>query len=172
MYFPFGAEAYALVPGGFEGTNDFGREAIEVLLARMENDRSTISVVAAGYTAEMERFLDSNVGLRSRFGNIITFANYDGPALLAVADAMATKSDFYWKDGERRLLAHAFIRLAAVPPKGWANGRSVRMLLDEAVTAQAGRLSEADFGDDEMSVLTEEDARNALAARFPSAAGP
>lgn len=160
-------EAYALAPKGFEGTNDFGREAIEAILARMENDRATTAVVVAGYTDEMDRFLDSNPGLRSRFGSTVIFGDYDGPTLLAVADAMAASADYQWDQAARQLLGSALTRLSAAPPRGWANARSVRTILDEAVTAQADRLSADGFTDDELSILTEADAHLALASRFP-----
>lgn len=162
-------EAYSLVPRGFESSNDFGREAVETVLARMENDRATTAVIAAGYAEEMDRFLDSNPGLRSRFANTVTFEHFDGPTLVRVAESMAEKGDYGWDPEALRLLGQAFTRLAAAPPKGWANARSVRSVLDLAVTAQADRLSEIGFGDDDLARLIEEDARTALQRLYPQA---
>ncbi|MDR3627463.1 MAG: AAA family ATPase, partial [Ignavibacteriaceae bacterium] len=60
-------EAYSLVKGGDANSSDFGKEAIDTLLKRMEDDRGKFIVIAAGYTDEMESFLNSNPGLQSRF---------------------------------------------------------------------------------------------------------
>ena len=67
-------EAYALVSTGAK--NDFGLVAIDTLLARMENDRNRLVVIVAGYRADLDRFLDTNEGLRSRFTRSIDFPSY------------------------------------------------------------------------------------------------
>ena len=67
-------EAYALVATGAK--NDFGLVAIDTLLARMENDRDRLVVIVAGYRADLDRFLDTNEGLRSRFTRSIDFPSY------------------------------------------------------------------------------------------------
>src|SRR5262249_43430475 len=65
-------EAYALAGGG---QNDYGGEALETLLKRMEDRRGEFAVIAAGYSAPMKAFLDANPGLRSRFDRVMTFAD-------------------------------------------------------------------------------------------------
>ena len=67
-------EAYALVATGAK--NDFGLVAIDTLLARMENDRDRLVVIVAGYRADLDKFLDTNEGLRSRFTRNIEFPSY------------------------------------------------------------------------------------------------
>ena len=67
-------EAYTLIQTGLSGGDAFGREAVDTLLARMENDRDRLVVIIAGYDAEIDRFLASNEGLASRFSKRIRFS--------------------------------------------------------------------------------------------------
>ena len=75
-------EAYTLIQTGLSGGDAFGREAVDTLLARMENDRDRLVVIIAGYDAEIDRFLGSNEGLASRFTKRVRFSSY-GPVELA-----------------------------------------------------------------------------------------
>ena len=84
-------EAYALVATGAK--NDFGLVAIDTLLARMENDRDRLVVIIAGYRADLDRFLDTNQGLRSRFTRSIDFPSYQPAELIEIANFMAAKRD-------------------------------------------------------------------------------
>ena len=77
-------EAYALVATGAK--NDFGLVAIDTLLARMENDRDRLVVIIAGYRADLDRFLDTNQGLRSRFTRSIDFPSYKPAELIEIAE--------------------------------------------------------------------------------------
>lgn len=81
-------EAYALVSTGAK--NDFGLVAIDTLLARMENDRERLVVIVAGYRADLDRFLDTNEGLRSRFTRSIDFPSYSAKELVEIATRMST----------------------------------------------------------------------------------
>ena len=75
-------EAYSLSDGG---SNDFGREAIETLLKRMEDRRGEFIVIAAGYTQNMEKFMESNPGLKSRFDKVFNFEDFNADELFTVA---------------------------------------------------------------------------------------
>lgn len=161
-------EAYSLVPSG-PASNDFGSEAVDVLLKRMEDNRNSFCVIVAGYDAEMQRFLDSNTGLRSRFAQTVTFPNYDASALQSILEGMAAKDDYRIDPGAEALLARALTRLAAAPPTGWANARSMRGLLSAMVDAQSERLAVADLDSEDLGLLTEEDARSALQRLYPQA---
>lgn len=156
-------EAYSLAAPTGGGGPDFGAEAIEVLLARMEEDRGAFAVIVAGYPADMERLLASNAGLRSRFEETVEFRAYDGPTLVRVAQVIAASADYEWDDEAMDVLRSAFARLAAAPPPGWANGRSVRQVVGAAAKAQHRRLSQAE----PSRILTVEDAEGALARLYP-----
>jgi len=130
-------EAYALAPG-IEG-RDFGPEAIEVLLKRMEDYRHRLVVVVAGYPALMHRFLDSNPGLRSRFAREIVFPDYSTDDLLEIVRRFAS-------DGEYVLDEAAEIELRRILDgverrQGFGNARYARTLFEQALNAQALRLA-------------------------------
>lgn len=161
-------EAYSLTPDG-PASNDFGSQAVDVLLKRMEDQRTEFCVIVAGYEREMERFLESNTGLRSRFANSVTFPNYDANALQSILEGMAAQADYRIDPSAETLLAKALTRLAAAAPTGWANARSMRGLLSAMVDAQSERLATADLDSEDLCLLTEADARAALTRLFPQA---
>lgn len=155
-------EAYSLASTGGGGP-DFGAEAIEVLLARMEEERGRLAVIVAGYPDDIETLLASNAGLRSRFEETIRFEPYDAPTLVRIAQAIAHEADYEWDDDALDVLRAAFTRLVAAPPEGWANGREVRKVLGQASRAQSRRLGEAE----PERTLTADDARTALQRLYP-----
>src|SRR4051812_16250362 len=85
-------EAYALDRG--TERLDFGSEAIETLLKRMEDERHRLVVIVAGYPALMRRFLESNPGLQSRFSREITFPDYTTDELVAITEKFAAESEY------------------------------------------------------------------------------
>ncbi|WP_328611446.1 AAA family ATPase [Amycolatopsis sp. NBC_00345] len=150
-------EAYTLAQGT---GSDFGPEAIAELLVQMENHREDLIVIAAGYPADMDRFLDANAGLRSRFGGTVEFADYDAAQLTAIFAAMAAGQGY-------RLSADLTAALPGVMAgidrgRGFANGRSARARLERAIAAQSLRLAGPDVdleavGDAELTLLTAAD---------------
>jgi len=137
-------EAYALTPA--DGRMDFGAEAVETLLKRMEDYRHRLVVIVAGYPRLMRRFLDSNPGLRSRFSREISFPDYSTPELLAITERFAATSEYDLEEGAARELTAIFDGVRR--GEGFGNARFARTLFEQALNAQALRLA----GDSERPV--------------------
>src|SRR4051794_19771087 len=133
-------EAYSLAVG--DERYDFGPEAIETLLKRMEDYRHRLVVIVAGYPRLMQRFLQSNPGLRSRFSREITFPDYSTDELLAIAENMAGEYE-YMLDEEAKTPLRVILAGAA-RGEGFGNARFARTLLEQALNAQALRLARAE----------------------------
>src|SRR5438093_8598780 len=99
-------EAYALSVG--DERLDFGPEAIETLLKRMEDHRHRLVVIVAGYPRLMHRFLQSNPGLRSRFSREISFPDYSTDELVAITEKLAGEYE-YALDNEAREILHEIL---------------------------------------------------------------
>src|SRR3954468_14899039 len=101
-------EAYSLVRPGPHGRQDFGPEAVETLLKRMEDYRHRLVVIVAGYPRLMEEFLGSNPGLRSRFAREIDFPDYSTQELLAITGKFAAENEYVLTDGADQELTRLF----------------------------------------------------------------
>jgi stage V sporulation protein K len=130
-------EAYALAPD--VNRNDFGPEAVEALLKRMEDFRERLVVIVAGYPRLMERFLDSNPGLRSRFAREITFPDYDTAELVAITRRFAQQHEYVLEPGAEDALRRIFD--GAQRGEGFGNARYARTIFEQALNAQALRLA-------------------------------
>jgi SpoVK/Ycf46/Vps4 family AAA+-type ATPase len=130
-------EAYALAPE--DGRMDFGPEAIEILLKRMEDHRHRLVVIVAGYPRLMEAFLLSNPGLRSRFAREITFPDYSVDALEAIFDRMLAQHEYTLEPGAEQMLRRILAGLHAGEDSG--NARFARTLFEQTLNRQALRLS-------------------------------
>lgn len=124
-------EAYALTKKG-GGGQDFGQEAIDILLKRMEDERGKFIVIAAGYTEEMETFLASNPGLKSRFARTFEFEDYTPEELLKIFEMLMKNEEYSITDEAKDYLLKEFIRLYRKRDKNFGNARLVRMLFEEA----------------------------------------
>jgi type VII secretion ATPase EccA len=131
-------EAYALARRAQRGA-DFGQEAIETLLKRMEDHRHRLVVIVAGYPALMHEFLDSNPGLRSRFARELTFPDYSSEELVAITERFAGENEYRVTPAAAEELRRIFDR--AVRGEGFGNARYARTLFEQALNAQALRLS-------------------------------
>jgi stage V sporulation protein K len=131
-------EAYALARYGYRGP-DFGQEAIETLLKRMEDFRHRLVVIVAGYPRLMNEFLDSNPGLRSRFSREITFPDYSTDELVAISEGFARQNEYRIDPGGAEELRRIFARPAR--DEGFGNARFARTIFEQALNAQALRLA-------------------------------
>ena len=131
-------EAYALANS--ENANDFGREAIEVLLKNMEDHRDDLIVIVAGYTDEMERFIHSNPGLESRFNRFLHFPDYTVDEMLRIFE-MQCKKGCYTLEAEAAGLVRDFIKEENTDPVSFGNARGVRNIFEQILVNQANRLA-------------------------------
>jgi type VII secretion ATPase EccA len=118
---------------------DFGAEAIETLLKRMEDERDRLVVIVAGYPRLMERFLQSNPGLRSRFSREIDFPDYTTDELLAITRKFAAEHEYTLGDGVEDALRRIYDN--AVRGEGFGNARFARTIFEQALNQQALRLA-------------------------------
>ncbi len=130
-------EAYSLNRGG---DKDFGREATDVLVKAMEDRRSALVVILAGYRDEMDRFLRSNPGLRSRIPLQLDFPDYSLDELLRIADQMLTERQYRACPAARARLRELLAGPLGRAATATGNARLVRNLLERALRHQAMRL--------------------------------
>nr|WP_290224818.1 AAA family ATPase [Trichocoleus desertorum] len=149
-------EAYALVPK--EAGRDFGQEAIDVLLKRMEDYRDRLVIIVAGYTDEMTTFIESNPGLKSRFNRYFYFNHYKPEELLAIFEKMSGKSHFRLTSATKEKLRTLFSELYTNRDRTFGNARVVRNLFEKSIEQQANRLAVLTSLDDEvLTTLLPED---------------
>ncbi|MFD3683553.1 right-handed parallel beta-helix repeat-containing protein [Nocardiopsis sp. NPDC058631] len=129
-------EAYSLAPRG--SGNDFGQEAIDTLVKLMEDHRDEAVVIVAGYTNEMQRFLDSNPGLASRFNHQVEFPDYSDDELVTIVERMAKSSGYTCGEPTTAALHEHFS--GVVRDVNFGNARYARQVLERMITRQAGRL--------------------------------
>ena len=145
-------EAYSLARPG----NDFGQEAIDTLLKFMEDNRDRIVVIVAGYPNEMQRFINSNPGLSSRFTKTIEFPPYGANELAAILRVMAKRQNFVLPDDLESSLA-PWLKVG-MRNKSWGQAREMRTLLERAREAQATRIAHDPSGDVRQLAMTDIDA--------------
>jgi stage V sporulation protein K len=151
-------EAYSLAVA--EDRLDFGAEAIETLLKRMEDYRHRLVVIVAGYPRLMHRFLESNPGLRSRFSREITFPDYSTDELVEIFVRFAAESEYHLAAGADESLREILGR--AERDESFGNARFARTLFEQSLNAQALRLGHGDvesLTQSELTALTADDLR-------------
>ncbi|WP_318307731.1 right-handed parallel beta-helix repeat-containing protein [Amycolatopsis solani] len=160
-------EAYTLSAGSGGSGPDFGQEAIDALMKIMEDQRDSLVVIVAGYSEQMDVFLESNPGLASRFTRTIEFPNYSVDELVTITTGLTRKHYYELTDDALTTLREYFERV----PKNstFGNGRVARKLFEAMVNNQASRLAlQPPSKDSELNRLTAEDLRAEL-ANLPAA---
>ena len=133
-------EAYALVNA--DNANDFGHEAIEVILKNMEDHRKDLIVIVAGYTDRMEQFIHANPGLESRFNKYFFFEDYDGKQLMEIFRSMCKKNGYTLSEEGEQFMEKDLQALYEERDENFGNARDVRNLFEQAVARQADRVSQ------------------------------
>ncbi len=148
-------EAYSLAK---DNKKDFGNEAIEVLLKKMEDHRDQLVVIVAGYPDEMEEFIESNPGLQSRFNRYFTFDHYKPKELIAIFELFCNKNDFVLAEDAKEKMQFIFEKLYEKRHKSFGNARVARNLFEKIIEYQANRIvSITPLTEELLKTIVEED---------------
>ncbi|NNT71016.1 AAA family ATPase [Flavobacterium sp. IMCC34852] len=149
-------EAYALTQNLMG--NDYGAEAVNTLLKRMEDHRDDLSVVVAGYTEPMKIFVESNPGLRSRFNRFFYFDHFTAEQLYQIFETFCKQSDFIIDESAKEKLEDTFDLLVDQKDDSFGNARVVRNLFEKCVQNQANRIIKlTKISKKTLKTFTEED---------------
>lgn len=132
-------EAYSLADG--RNDDSYGREAIETLLKRMEDDRDRLVVILAGYSQEIQGFIDSNPGLQSRFNRYIHFDDYTAEELQRIFLFNVEKAQYKITQEAYNAVLIKIRQKIAEQDKHFGNARYVRNLFESIIQHQANRVS-------------------------------
>ncbi len=147
-------EAYALS----QKDDAFGQEAIDTILKAMEDHRDDLVVIVAGYTEPMEKFINSNPGLKSRFNKYIEFPDYTIDELMEIFDMNCKKYDYVIEEDTRQHVSELITQRKLASSGNFANAREIRNLFEEIITNQASRIAGiADLKPEDMMKITNDD---------------
>jgi AAA+ superfamily predicted ATPase len=149
-------EAYTLKPEN--ASNDFGQEAIDILLKRMEDHRGRLVVIVAGYPDEMERFLSSNPGLKSRFNRYFNFDHYTVEELTEIYQKFCLENNFKLTYESKKYLSNLVYMMCKSRDKNFGNGRAMRNIFEKTLEMQANRLASiSNITDNMLETILPED---------------
>lgn len=144
-------EAYSLIGTG----QDYGKEAIATLLKRMEDDRDRLVVILAGYSKEMQDFINTNPGLQSRFNRYIDFPDYSAEELLQIFKKNVEKFDYKLDKEALVSMSEYFQHAVENKDANFGNARFVRNIFEKTLEKQANRLStDSDLDIGELTLIT------------------
>ena len=149
-------EAYTLSTGGM---NDFGPEAINTLLKRMEDDRDRLVVILAGYSDEIKQFINSNPGLESRFNRYIHFDDYTDEELMDIFAYNLRNAQYKITPDAYSAVSKIISDKVANKDSRFGNARYIRNLFEKIIQKQSDRL--AQLGEratrEQLSIITIDD---------------
>ncbi len=133
-------EAYAL--SNFNGLQgDYGNEAIQTLLKKMEDERGKFFVFAAGYPENMDTFLKANPGLSSRFDKVLRFEDYSSIELVQIAVKMLKDDGYTLNAKAKDALTHYCEDLYLKRDKYFGNARTIRKFVSDVIKNQNLRVA-------------------------------
>jgi SpoVK/Ycf46/Vps4 family AAA+-type ATPase len=149
-------EAYSITEN--DHSDSYGRECLTELTKALEDYRDDLVVIVAGYTEPMNKFFQSNPGLKSRFNTFIEFDDYTSDDLEEILIMMCKNNDYILSDEARNKIRQTLISQVASKDEHFANGRLVRNIYDDIVMNHAKRVIEIEEPCREnLSVITDED---------------
>ena len=146
-------EAYALARGG-EDSKDYGKEVIEIILKEMSDGPGDIAIMVAGYPKEMNVFLNSNPGLKSRFGNYFHFEDYLPDELMEIAKQFANKKKVHFDDESSKFLYQKLTDAYRNRDVSFGNARFVTGIVNEAKQNMGLRIMQLEPDKIDDTILT------------------
>lgn len=145
-------EAYSITEN--ENSDSYGKECLTELTKALEDYRDDLVVIVAGYTEPMNKFFQSNPGLKSRFNTFIEFGDYDSEELDAILLSMCQNNDYSMDEEAKKLVHSYFEKQISMKDENFANGRLVRNIYDDLVMNHARRLvNVANPGRDDLATI-------------------
>ena len=150
-------EAYQLNPYTSNNSDSFKEDAIAELIQQMENNRDRLVVIFAGYSKEMNEFIEkSNSGMKSRIGTVIEFPDYTKDELLQIFTLIANKDNLIVEDDALERIGQV-IENEMKNSGNFGNARFVRQLFERTVLNHAFRVKDVEEGSNELSIITKAD---------------
>jgi SpoVK/Ycf46/Vps4 family AAA+-type ATPase len=161
-------EAYSLARQG-DDAKDFGKEVVEIILKEMSDGPGDIAIMVAGYPKEMDTFIDSNPGLKSRFSHYYNFEDYLPEELLQITLIASEKKGVTLTEDAKKYLGEQFVEVYRTRDKSFGNARMAIGVLEEAKMDMGLRLMKspdlAELSKEAMSTIEVDDVRSAFGGR-------
>ncbi|HEY6160130.1 MAG TPA: AAA family ATPase, partial [Bacteroidia bacterium] len=159
-------EAYSLTRAK-DDSNDFGHEVIEIILKEMSDGKGNIAIMCAGYPKQMQDFIDSNPGLKSRFGHYFHFQDYMPEELIQIAEFAATKNNITLTPEAKTVLSENIIEAYRKRDEAFGNARFAHSVITEAKMNMGQRLMKSanvnELSNEQLSTVEAEDVQKVFA---------
>lgn len=151
-------EAYSITEN--DHSDSYGRECLTELTKALEDYRDDLVVIVAGYTEPMNKFFESNSGLKSRFNTFIEFDDYNVEELEKILDSMCKKNDYLLNEDAEKIIKEYFQKVVSNEEENFSNGRFVRNLYDDLVMNHAKRISKKNaVTREDLMIITKDDVK-------------